>query len=113
MVSALRSLRRIAHEQRDALMSKDLNRLAELMNENWSAQKALHPSVTNDRVDALVAYALDNGALGVKATGAGGGGCLLCLREPGATGLVDAMREAGAVAIPFRFDWFGVHITKG
>jgi len=114
VVAALRELRRIAGDQREALMNGDLDRLGALLNENWTAQKQLHPSVTTERLDSLVGTALANGAIGAKATGAGGGGCLLCLAEAGAGGgLVEGMRDAGASLIPFRFDWYGVHLTKG
>jgi D-glycero-alpha-D-manno-heptose-7-phosphate kinase len=113
-VQALTNLRRIAVEQREALLKKDLERFGALMNENWANQKSLHPSVTNKRLDRLVSVALDSGAIGAKATGAGGGGCLLCLAEDGAErGLAQALAEAGAQPLPVGFDWYGVHLTKG
>jgi len=112
--NALRNLRRIASELRDALHKQDLDVFGRLMNENWANQKALHRSVTTERLDGLIELALENGALGAKATGAGGGGCLLCLAEDGAEhGLAQALSEAGARPIPFKFDWYGVHLTKG
>ena len=113
VVKALRDLRRIAGEQREALPVGDLDAFGRLINENWNCQKKLDVSVTTARLDRLVDVARDSGALGVKATGAGGGGCLLCLAETGAGGgLTEAMREAGAKLIPFHFDWYGLHLTK-
>ncbi len=66
---------------KNALLKGDLNSFAELLNANWENQKALHPSVTNDQIDRLFNVALSNGALGGKACGAGGGGCLLFLQN--------------------------------
>lgn len=110
----LRRLAGIATEMRDAVLRHDLAALGTLMNENWTLQKELHPSVTNGGFDRLVGLALRSGAIGAKATGAGGGGCLLCLAEDGAeTGLSAVLTSAGAHVLPVTFDWYGVHLTKG
>lgn len=114
VTEALTNLRRLALELRDAFLARDLDRFGELMSENWRYQKDLHPSVTNDDFERLVSIALGSGAIGVKATGAGGGGCLLCMAEDGAElGLSRALIDAGARKIPVVFDWYGVHLTKG
>jgi D-glycero-alpha-D-manno-heptose-7-phosphate kinase len=84
------------------------------MNENWENQKCLHESITNPTVDRFVSIARRSGAIGVKACGAGGGGCLICLAdEDGEQGLAEAMTSAGGRHLPFKFDWYGVHLTKG
>jgi len=110
----LARLRDIAGEMRNALMAHDLDAFAELMAENWACQQKLHASVTNAEVNALVALALRSGAQAVKATGAGGGGCLLCLARDGQEEVLRArLAQAGAQPLTFTFDWFGVHLTKG
>ena len=78
VVEALRTLRTVAEKQREALLDHDLDTFGELMNLNWESQKRLHESITNDRFDRIVSVAMASGAIGAKATGAGGGGCLLC-----------------------------------
>ncbi|HZT95954.1 MAG TPA: GHMP kinase [Chloroflexota bacterium] len=114
IVEPLRELRRLAGEMREALMTRDLEALARLMNRNWSCQKRLHHSITNEGLDHLVALGLRSGARAAKACGAGGGGCLLFLTEEGARSRVgEALTAAGAMVIPFLFDWYGVHLTKG
>jgi D-glycero-alpha-D-manno-heptose-7-phosphate kinase len=114
VVEGLRNLRRIAVDMREALMAHDLDTFGGLMNENWENQKSLHESITNPTVDRLVSVAGRSGAIGVKACGAGGGGCLICLAaEGGEERLAEAMTAAGGRRLPFKFDWYGVHLTKG
>ncbi|HEV3310794.1 MAG TPA: GHMP kinase [Chloroflexota bacterium] len=114
VTDALRGLKRVATEMRSALLEKDLDKFGRLMNQNWEYQRQLDASITNERVDLLVELALSSGAIGVKAAGAGGGGCLICLAEDGAErGLAAALKESGAQTLPFEFDWYGVHLTKG
>lgn len=114
VIDSLREMRALAAEGRVALEAENLERLGDVMNRNWACQKRLHPAVSNPQLDQMAERALNSGAIGAKATGAGGGGCLLCLAEPGAAhGLSESMRELGAKLLPFHFDWYGVHLTKG
>ena len=48
-----------------------------LLNESWQLKRRLSHEVTNDRIDIAYEYGIENGALGGKLLGAGGGGFLL------------------------------------
>jgi len=76
-VKALRNIKRITYEMKNALLSGDLKAFAELMTENWENQKQLDKSTTSPQIDSLFEIAFRNGAIGGKALGAGGGGCIL------------------------------------
>lgn len=86
-----------------------IDRFGELMHEAWMAKRSLSSKVTNSTVDDLYQRALDNGALGGKITGAGGGGFLL-LFVPSS----DQNRVRKALSellhVPFRFDYTGSQI---
>lgn len=111
--TALASLTRIAGEMREALAAGNLAAVGELMGENWIQQKALHPSVTNPDLDAMIDLASRHGAIGGKACGAGGGGCLIFLAAPGAqAGLRRALHERRVNIIDFEFDTYGVYLSK-
>jgi D-glycero-alpha-D-manno-heptose-7-phosphate kinase len=114
VVEALGNLRRLAGEMKDALGKHDIDQFASLLSENWVNQKALHPSVSNPRLEDIFRLALASGALGGKACGAGGGGCLLFV---GADGQVDrlraALRSARLQLVDFDFDPLGVYLQKG
>jgi mevalonate kinase len=68
---------RICNEAVSAIGLRDKKRLGDLMNENHSLLSEL--GISNDEVNDLVKLCLDNGALGAKLTGAGGGGSVIAL----------------------------------
>lgn len=59
-------------------------RFGELLDAAWQAKRRLSCKVSNDVVDNLMARAKDNGAIGGKITGAGGGGFMLLFVPPSA-----------------------------
>ena len=106
---ALRSMRALAVEMRDALLTGALDQIGPLLRENWRCQQALHPSVTSPDVEQLFAVAERNGALGGKACGAGGGGCLVFFCALGAEDQVrQALAAAGAQLIEVTIDQLGL-----
>lgn len=112
-VNALYYLRNCAIRMRQVLLDGHVEEFAELLSQNWKHQKALDPSVSNEQIEILFEDALAAGALGGKACGAGGGGCLLFCTEAGKQMAVsDALSRAGARVIPFQFDFEGLKVTK-
>lgn len=66
--------------------------------------------MTNHRIDECYALALENGALGGKLVGAGGGGFLMFYTED-KTRLRRVMTEAGLREIRVRFDFEGTKVV--
>lgn len=111
-VDALFTLRNVAFSMRYVLLSGRLDEFAELMNENWAAQKKLDASITNDQIETLFEEAFKHGAVGGKACGAGGGGCVLFFAERDRRGEVEAaIEKLGSHIIPFKFEFGGLQIT--
>jgi D-glycero-alpha-D-manno-heptose-7-phosphate kinase len=54
----------------------------ELLNEAWQAKQSLAQDVSNDKINAMYRLARENGAVGGKLLGAGGGGFLLLFVPP-------------------------------
>ena len=73
----------LAYELRDAVSSRNLDRFGEILNENWLIKRQLAGSISNGVIEKYYRKAMENGALGGKLLGAGGGGFLLfyCPRE--------------------------------
>lgn len=112
-LNALRNLRDIAQRMKDALLNGNLETFGLLLSENWENQKALHPSVTNPQIDALFETALKNGALGGKACGAGGGGCIVFYAQPDREHEVRReLEQAGVSILDFNLDFHGLKIWQ-
>jgi len=110
---ALKNLRSIAQEMKSALLCGDLRAFGELLNENWENQKALHPSVTNSQINEIMQLAKGNGAIGGKACGAGGGGCLLFYAKPDQEHIIRRKLEERKVRlINFNFEFDGLQIWR-
>jgi len=77
--SVLNNLNNISERALKVLNSKELNRLGSLMTEYYEELKKLN--ISTSRLDKIIEIALKNKALGVKPTGAWGGGCCLALMK--------------------------------
>ena len=111
--SALRCLVEAAVNGRKALREGNLEMFGELMSVNWSCQKQLHPTVTNDTIDGIINLALRSGAVGGKACGAGGGGCLLFLAKSGEEHVLrKALVANGLDVLNFHIDETGLRVWR-
>jgi len=72
----------LATETATAIERLDFGELGQLMDENWELKRKLSDGVTNPTIDQWLALAKQNGALGGKLMGAGGGGFLFFLVPP-------------------------------
>lgn len=89
-----------------ALELDDLNSFAHLMHEHWEHKRGRTENMSNDRINALYQIALENGAVGGKLVGAGGGGFLLFYTRD-RDQLRKAMTENGLQEMDFSFDFDG------
>jgi len=112
-VRALDRLREIGESMPDTLLAGDIAAFAALLAENWDCQRRLDDSVTNADIERLFDVAAGAGAIGGKACGAGGGGCLYFVTEPEKQSAVsEALANAGAQVIPFGFEMHGLAVTR-
>ncbi|MCL6519949.1 MAG: hypothetical protein K6T99_08955 [Armatimonadetes bacterium] len=112
-VNALYNLRNVAIRMKTVLLNGDLNEFAELLNQNWKHQKQLDASITNEQIEELFDEAFKVGAIGGKACGAGGGGCVLFFTEPGKYDKVASVVEKlGSRVIPFKFEFEGLQVGE-
>ncbi len=79
MDDVIDSMGDISRDGLDALMSNDIFRVGDLMNINHGLLAGI--GVSTMKLEILVHTARQNGALGAKLTGAGGGGCMIALAE--------------------------------
>jgi D-glycero-alpha-D-manno-heptose-7-phosphate kinase len=112
VLRALERMRETAEEMPRTLGAGDLDGLATLVAEQWQHQRSLHPAIPTPVIDDIIERAAHAGAVGSKALGASGGGCVLVIagRER-----VDAVRQAisplGDI-LPFAVDENGVQLCR-
>lgn len=108
-IEALQQIREAAQKMVSALEKSNLGLFANLVNQNWEAQKILGKGVTNPLIDGIFKRAFKAGAIAGKATGAGGGGSLLFV---GDKVRITRALEKDCQIIPFKFDFDGVQIRS-
>ena len=108
VVISLARMRTLAGEICSSLEAGDLDGVGTLVGEHWRHQSALHPAIPTLLIDEIVNRAYANGALGSKAMGASGGGCVLVIS---AENSVERVRTAIAplgTIVPFGIDTEGL-----
>ena len=100
-------IKSIGLKSRDALASGDLTKFGQLLDEHWKVKRGVVSGMSNDRIDGWYRVAKENGAIGGKVSGAGGGGFLMLYCENGRANLRWAMAKQGLVEHRFRFDFEG------
>lgn len=106
MIDNLHFVKELGWQSKEALEAGDLTRFAELMRTHWEWKRQRSSGMSNGDIDHWYDLAMQNGALGGKLIGAGGGGFLMFYAEDKAR-LRHAMTGAGLKEVRFQFDWDG------
>jgi galactokinase/mevalonate kinase-like predicted kinase len=110
---AVRKIRALASDAAAALEAADWPRLARAIDDNWTQQQLLDWSIATERTRTIECAVRKAGAWGVKATGAGAGGCLLAVCPAERR---DAVRAAATAAdgapLDFTFVSGGVEVWE-
>ncbi len=98
-------------EEASILLTYNCGFVGGFLKEGWELKKRLSPNVSNERIDAIIGTALDNGATGGKLLGAGGAGFVLLFCEPSKRDSVfKALKEFNLTHVPFNLDTEGSKI---
>jgi len=101
-------LKNCAYDMKTAIHS-NIEEIGKIMNLNWDAQKKLHPSMVNQDIIKLEKLAKNNGAIGFKCNGAGGGGSVVLMAKINHVyRLKKKIIENGFQTIPFKLCFKGV-----
>ncbi|MHA1725318.1 MAG: GHMP family kinase ATP-binding protein [Promethearchaeota archaeon] len=102
-------LKDCAYKMKNAIQSNDLKEIGDVMNENWNAQKMLHPLMVNEDIQKLEKIAFSSGAIGFKNNGAGGGGSITILADIGKEYEIKKnLIDAGFTLFPVNLNFKGV-----
>lgn len=109
----LAAIKELGQQIRVALKQDDLEQFGELLHRSWLQKRGLAEGITNPFLDDCYRTAREQGALGGKITGAGGGGFLMLFcpeeRQPA---VKHALTELGLQHRPFGMEDKGVQTMQ-
>jgi D-glycero-alpha-D-manno-heptose-7-phosphate kinase len=106
MIANLHYVKELGVRSKGALENGNTRLFGELMHEHWEHKKRRSGGMSNPKIDEWYNLAMNNGAIGGKLVGAGGGGFLMFMAED-RTRLRKAMADAGLEEVRFKFDFEG------
>ncbi len=110
MLANLHFVKDLGYKSRDALEAGDTQLFGELMHEHWEHKKRRSGGMSNLQIDEWYALGMQNGAVGGKLVGAGGGGFLMFMASD-RDKLRSAMAGAGLEEVRFKFDFEGTKVV--
>ena len=109
MINNLHYVKELGLKSLDALENGNVSLFGELMHEHWEHKKRRSSGMSNTHIDEWYNIGMQNGAIGGKLVGAGGGGFLMFLAD-NRRQLRKAMQEIGLEEVRFRFDYEGTKV---
>ena len=106
IIENLHEVKEIGYQSKRYLENDDLNSFANLMNDHWKIKKKRSKIMTNEKIDSYYQSGIDNGAIGGKVIGAGGGGFLMFYASDKKL-LRNKMQSLGLIEINFQFEFEG------
>ncbi len=109
MLDNLHFTKDLGIRSKEALENGKADVFGKLMHEHWEHKKKRSSGMSNPKIDEWYTLGMDNGAIGGKLVGAGGGGFLMFYAED-RNRLRHAMAKAGLEEMRFRFDFEGTKV---
>ncbi len=111
VVEALDQMKALTVEMKNCLLRGRLDDFGQLLHAAWLHKKNLDANISTSQIDQLYETGRENGALGGKILGAGGGGYLLfyCPFQKKHR-VAEALERAGGQVVKFSFEQRGLQI---
>lgn len=110
MIDNLHYVKDLGYRSKEALETDNTRQFGELMHEHWEHKKQRSGGMSNPDIDKWYELAINNGAVGGKLVGAGGGGFLMFMSED-RNKLRHTMAAAGLEEVRFKFDFEGTKVV--
>jgi D-glycero-alpha-D-manno-heptose-7-phosphate kinase len=111
MLYNLDSVKEMGEISRNLLINGDLNQYGLLMLDHWENKLKRSPNMCSEEIQKFHKIGIENGAIGGKLVGAGGGGFLLFIAQDKIQ-LRKAMNKIGLKELRFNIDKLGVHVLQ-
>ena len=110
MIDNLHYVKDLGYRSKAALESGNTHVFGQLMHEHWEHKKKRSGGMSNSQIDEWYEMGINNGAIGGKLVGAGGGGFLMFMADD-KTRLRKAMSSVGLEEVRFKFDFEGTKVV--
>jgi len=107
VIESLHVIKEIGYKVLEAAESGNITDIGLLFDKHWKFKKNMSAVISNSRLDEVYEYALQNGALGGKITGAGGGGFFVFYVEKDHAKFREAMKRSNLLEMKYRFEGYG------
>jgi D-glycero-alpha-D-manno-heptose-7-phosphate kinase len=111
VLDSLHRTKELGYRVKEALEEGDLDRFGLLLDEHWQNKKRRSGQISDPRLDEWYDLAMENGAMGGKIMGAGGGGFFMFYCPPTHKAqLRRALKHGGLREMPYAFDFDGAKV---
>jgi D-glycero-alpha-D-manno-heptose-7-phosphate kinase len=111
MIDNLLYTKDLGYRSRDALLEGNIDKYGHIMHEHWMHKLKRSKDMSNPKINKWYNLAIENGAIGGKLVGAGGGGFLLFVCD-NKKKLTSKMSEIGLSETKFNFENEGAKIIN-
>lgn len=110
MLRNLHFVKELGYRSKEALESGRTSQFGELLHEHWEHKKRRSGGMSNPNIDRWYDLGINNGAVGGKLVGAGGGGFLMFYAHD-RNKLRHTMKKEGLEEVRFGFDFEGTKVV--
>jgi len=112
VIDSLHRTKELGYRVKECLENGDVEKFGILLDLHWQNKKRRSTHISDSRIDEWYQLARENGALGGKIMGAGGGGFfMLCCPNGRKTKLRQSMSSAGLREVFYEFDFEGSKVV--
>lgn len=110
ILESLQYIKEIGYQILEAVETGNITDIGLLFDKHWEHKKKMSSRMSNGHFDEIYRLAKENGALGGKITGAGGGGFFVFYVEENHIRFREAMQKAGLCEMRYHFDHEGTKV---
>ena len=110
VVDSMHYIKELGYKILDAAESGNITDIGLMFDQHWQYKKRISTKMTNPHFDRIYEIAKENGALGGKISGAGGGGFFLFYVEEKRDKFGEEMKKLGLREMRYRFDFEGTKV---
>ena len=111
MMYNLDAVKEMGEISRNLLINGDINQFGLLVQDHWEKKLKRSPDMCSSEIKNFYQIGIENGAIGGKLVGAGGGGFLMFVAHDKVQ-LRKAMSNIGLKELRFNIDLLGVHVLQ-